>query len=316
MGAKQARYVIAHGDIKGSSAGKKLGQAFDRARLMEELASEQESNIEVGDFLSELAAAIRFRMKLGQSQGDWIEEPERMFSDGLIFATEEAVASEVKLQITLSLDTSTSMWMNKIMKHAGPAVLAFDRIIRKAMQDLPQGSVTYQPFIFHGTAHPVPAAYLNSYVGKAVWASGQDADQTIWPNYPRQEQLRAAKEAGEAPEGAGVHDYKLSGEDTRIAPLFKVIQDWEQIHGDPNAVRLDIVITDGVLEEDGDVEIATGVQEERNGKLRTVLLNFLPLDQWSNYQLPDRCAQFAVDAENLDRSVRDILSEAVADLFA
>lgn len=306
---------MAYGDIKGSSAGKRISEAFDRARLMEELASEQDSNIEVGDFLSELATAIKFRMKMGQSQGDWIEEPERFLTDGLIFATEQAVASEVKLQVTVSIDGSTSMWMNKIMKHAGPALIAIDRIIRKAIQDLPVGSVHYAPFVFHENAHKLPAAYLNAYVGRANWASGEEADRTVWPNHPRQEQVDAAKAAGEV-NGDSDGYFMLSGSETFIAPLFKKIQEWEQKEGDPSAVRLDIVLTDGVLESEADVAEATKIQEERNGKLRTVLLNFLPLDQWSNYQLPDRCSQFAVDADNVDTSIRQILNDAVADLFA
>lgn len=306
---------MAYGDVKGETAGKRLSVMFDRAKLEEELRSEQASNISVGDFVSELATAVRFRMKTGQSQGDWIEEPERMFTDGLIFATQQAVAADVKLQITLSLDASTSMWMNRLMKHAGPAVVEIDRIIRKAIQDLPQGSVTYAAFIFHETAHQVPPQYLSSYVGVAKKADGEEASDSIWPIVPRWEDFKAATDEGYLPKDALRSDIKLSGNDTRIAPLFQAIRDWEQKEGDPSAVRVDIVLTDGVLEEEGDVETATKLQEERNGKLRTVLLNFLPLDQWENYQLPDRCAQFAVDAENLDRSIREILSEAVADLF-
>jgi hypothetical protein len=317
---------MAFGDIKGKSAGTRLSQQFDRAKLEAELESEQASNIEVGDFLSELATAVRFRMKNGQSQGDWIDEPERMFTDGLIFATQQAVASEVKLQITLSLDTSTSMWMNRLMKHAGPAMLAFDRVIRKAIADLPQGSIAYQPFIFHGTARKVPAAFLNSYVGSARKASGEESDSTVWPQIPTQDQLDAAIKAGDLPEGTRRTNFDMSGPDTLIAPLFRAIQEWEKVEGDPNAVRLDIVITDGVFgdtetsveadDPDSDIDAATAVQEERNGRLRTVLLNFLKLDEWSNRQLPDRCAQFAVDADNLNTAIRDILQEAVADLFA
>lgn len=306
---------MAYGDLKDTkTAGSRLSTAFDRARLEAELSAEQDSNIEVGDFLSELATAIRFRAKNGQSQGDWLDEPERLFTDGLMFSVQQAVASEVKLQITVSLDASNSMWVNKIMKHAGPAVVAIDRIIRMAMIDLPQGTVLYQPFIFHRTAHRVPASYLNNYCGTATWKNGDEADRTIWPRSPKQAQIDAAVAAGELKSSADGH-FDLSGSDTRIAPLFQAIQAWEQAEGDPNAVRLDIVITDGVLEEEGDVETATKTQEERNGRLRTVLLNFLPLDQWTDYQLPDRCAQFAVDADSLNTSIRDILSEAVNDLF-
>jgi hypothetical protein len=180
----------------------------------------------------------------------------------------------------------------------------------------------YAPFIFHTTAHKIPAAYINSYVGTAQRKDGSETSDTIWPRGPRHAQVVAAREAGEEPK----EDFELSGTDTLIAPLFRAIQAWETEAGDPTAVRLDIVITDGVFgdtEPDAanddpasDIDAATAVQEARNGKLRTVLLNFLKLDEWSNRQLPDRCAQFAVDADNLNTAIRDILNEAVADLFA
>lgn len=313
---------MASGDIKGKTAGKRAAQQFDMAKLALELSSEQDSNIEVGDFISEMATAIKFRMKTGQSQGDWIEEPERMFTDGLIFATQQAVASEVKLQVTLSLDVSTSMWNNRLMRIAGPAMIAFDRVIRKAIQDLPQGSVTYAPFIFHGKAYKVPAAYLNSYVGAGQRKDGSTTTD-IWPTMARSAQFEAAQANGELPANARLSDIELSGEDTRISALFKAIQEWEQKEGDPNAVRVDIVITDGVFgdewndeEVSDDVAEASAIQEQRNGKLRTVLLNFLKLEDWANAQIPDRCAQFAVDADNINTAIRDILNEAVADLFA
>jgi hypothetical protein len=308
---------MASGDIRGTKTGSRMAEAFERARKNEEASAEQESNIEVGDFISELATAIKFRMKLGLSQGDWIEEPERYFTDGLVFATEEATAASVKLQITVSMDASTSMWANNLMRFAGPTFIALDRIIRKAIADLPEGSVHYAPFIFHGQALKLPAAFLNNYVGRVDWKSREDkAWESPWPNYPAYDTFTKAKELGQISQEARLTDYRLSGEDTRLAPLFQTIKDWEEKEGDTSAVRLDIVITDGVLENEQDVQQATRIQEDRNGRLRTVLLNFLPLKEWSNYQLPERCSQFAVTKDDLDRSIRTILNDAIADLFA
>lgn len=305
---------MARGDVKGTNAGKRAGTMLSRAMDSLEDEAEQLSNLEVGDFISELSSAIRFRLKYGQGQGDWLEEPERMFTDGLMFATEEAVASNVKLQVTLSLDVSTSMWVNGIMGAAGSAFIALDRTIRKAMESLPEGSLTYAPFVFHGKAFTIPASFLSAYVGRGEKADGEEAS-LVWKTWPSGAMMNRAKELGQLPLTANIDDFPLSGEETAIAPLFKAIQAWEKESGDVNAVRLDIVITDGVLETEGDVEAATQVQEERNGKLRSVLLNFMPLDQWENYQLPDRCAQFQVTKDDLDRSIRDIMSEAVASLF-
>jgi hypothetical protein len=308
---------MASRDVQGTSTGSRMQQAFDRARQNEEMESEQESNIAVGDFISELATAIKFRMKLGLSQGDWIEEPERYFTDGLVFATEEATASNVKLQITVSMDASTSMWANNLMRFAGPTFIALDRIIRKAVADLPEGSVHYAPFIFHGKALKLPAAFLNNYVGRVDWKSREDkAHESPWPNFPAWDSWTRARELGQVPAESRYTDWPLSGKDTRLAPLFQAIKDWEEKEGDTSAVRLDIVITDGVLENDEDVKEATRIQEDRNGKLRTVFLNFLPLKEWSESQLPERCSQFAVTKDDLDQSIRTILNDAVADLFA
>ena len=315
---------MAKRDVAGGKGNKALSQAFDNARETNEQGAEQASNLVVGEFLAELASAIRFRMKIGQSYGDWVEEPARMFSDGLIFATEEAVASSVKLQITVSLDVSTSMWMNGIMKYAGPAFIALDRVIRKSMMDLPEGSVHYAPFVFHGEAFEIPAAFLNMYAGELDYKGvklreGQRQHSVAWPNHPRVDLFEAAIAHGQIPRDSVITRYQMSGAETKVAPLFEAIEKWEKEKGDTSAVRLDIVLTDGVLESVKDVEAATRVQERRNGKLRTVMLNFLDPKEWgeggSKFSMPSRCNQYAVTPERLTSSIRDILSEAVGDLF-
>lgn len=306
---------MAHRDQQGSGASKSMTSAFNNARHNQEATSEQESNIVVGEFVSELSSAIRFRMKYGLGQGDWIEEPERFYTDGLVFGEEQAVASQVKLQITLSLDASTSMWMNNIMRYAGPTALSLDRVIRKGMEDLPQGTVHYAPFIFHEKAHKLPASYFNSYAGRLDYSRKQQGDEQAWPNYPTGEQFGRAVELGEIAPGGFRSDFKLSGTETRIAPLFQALSDWEQREGDIHATRLDIVLTDGVLESVRDVEAADRIQQDRNGKLKTVLLNFLPMADWDHFTLPGRCSQVAVTPANLDAVIRDTLSEAVSELF-
>lgn len=344
---------MAHGDRRG---GRTLGtgavEAFRRAEAVESDLADAASNIVVGEFLSELQSAIRFRMKLGQSQGDWVEEPERYYTDGHVFAVEEAVASQVKLQITVSLDTSASMWINGIMKHAGPTFIALDRIIRASMLDLPEGSVYYAPFIFHETATQIPQAFMNAYTARTDWGKrkdGKDRDQKdhmVMPNFPSDEQWAEARRYGEIPANAvrverkvapfvsrkidrvtgketkvtsmreqWVGDYRLSGHETFVAPLFERIKTWEEASGDTSAVRLDIVITDGVFDDPADVARASQVQDQRNGRLRTVLLNFLPVRQWEAVQLPGRCSQVPVAVDNLDTTIRSTLTDAVTDLF-
>jgi hypothetical protein len=363
---------MAHGDRRGKGKlGDSASEAFYRATAVEADLSQQSANIVVGEFLSELAAAIRFRMKIGQTQGDWIEEPERLYTDGGVFATEEAVASEVKLQITVTLDASTSMWNNGIMKFAGPTFAALDQIIRASMRDLPEGSVHYAPFVFHEKAFKIPASLIPTYTARVDWglteqgkkrkermeAQGkiyeplasdkrQQNQYNVIPQFPPDHLWNEAVRFGEVPAGAvsrywkkdapfrvhrtdkdgkdklviqhkdmWVSDYAMSGIETFVAPLFEAIQKWEQEEGDISATRLDIVITDGVFQDAQDVARASRIQEDRNGRLKTVLLNFVPSKDWENVQLPERCSQFQVTPRNLDNSIRTILTDAIGDLF-
>lgn len=193
------------------------------------------------------------------------------------------------------------------MALAGPAFIAIDRMVRKALADLPDGTVKYSAFIFHDRAVRLPEAFVTSYVN--------EVDGTILiPSTPTIEQWREASSKGQIPSDARIADYPLSGAGTRIAPLFKVIKTWEETEGNPDGIRLDIVITDGDLSA-SDVERASRTQIERNGRLRTVLLNFLPFEKWKETSTPDRCSQYAVTPDNLSNRIRDILSEAVQELL-
>jgi hypothetical protein len=285
--------------------------AFQEAGKVRSEAGEALANIEVGDFVSELATAIRYRMRVGYSDGDWIAEPERLYTDGMVFGREESVASGVRLQITVTLDTSRSMWSGGLMHLAAPTFYALDRVIRKAMEDLPQDSIHYAPFIFHEKAIQIPASFLKLFVKHR---KGEDGSFTFTA-YPDLPALQEANLAGELDRTKTWKDYALSGRNTLLAPLFKAIKDWEETKGDPQALRLDIVITDGKVEDPKDIEKATRLQEDRGGRVRTVFLNFLERNQWTDVSLPDRCSQFAVTAENLDMSIRSIMQEAISELF-
>jgi hypothetical protein len=376
---------MAQGDRRGKTVGTRKSKAFAVARNVEKELSNRSANIVVGEFLSELQSAIRFRMKMGQMEGDWVEEPERFYTDAAVFATEETVASQVRLQITVSLDASSSMWNNDIMGVAGPTFAALDSIIRASLRELPEGTVHYAPFIFHEQALKIPQSWIGAYTARVqyegvdhlseadvLWgvaketdeekklrekraaqkdrkAEGEEPEDTgevVMPGLPSPAEWRLAIERGEIPANASLGEYKLapfkvrrwneklkkdtvytiekrrlvsewrlSGADTSIAPLFQAIKNWEEAEGDTDAVRLDIVITDGVFDQPEDVALASRLQEDRNGKLHTVLLNFLPEKEWSKYTLPERCSMYAVKPESLSNSIRTILTETINSLF-
>lgn len=315
---------MARKDIKGrKTSSKTTGDLRVANEAAAEIQHNEGSNIEVGDFVSELASAIRYREKTGLREGDWLEEPERAYTDGMAFAEEESVASGVKLQIALVLDASSSMWVNDLMPIVGPVFMAMDKTLRKAAAEMPEGSLRYAPFIFHETAHELPEAYVRSYFGTTTVqrpvrrGSKEMKTSRVWPFDSRSNQREEAEAKSSRVHGyplAQELSFPLSGAKTLLAPLFTKLAAWEA-DGDHDAVRLDIVLTDGELENEQDTAAATRTQDERNGRLRTVFLNFLPVDQWGSSPMPGRVTQYAVNKDNLATSLREFLTEAIADLL-
>lgn len=275
---------MATGD--GGRGGRHLGKrAFDKIKDENKIVDErlgERANLEVGDFVSELVTAIRYREKHGLLGGDWVDEPERIYTDRRVFAEEVASPSDVKLQITLSLDASRSMWRTGIMAIAGRAFVALDKVIRRAQGDLPEGSVLYQPFAFNDAGYKLDSDNLTDHF---------EGERSI-PGFAT---------------GWAAHH-------TRVSALLARIEKWEA-ENDPDAHRLDIIITDGAMDERGDREEANKIQERRNGRLTTVLLNFLPPSKWGAFKLPDRCYQYAVTGATLSGRLRQIVTEQIGALL-
>jgi hypothetical protein len=108
--------------------------------------------------------------------------------------------------------------------------------------------------------------------------------------------------------GHGPYD----GTDTFITPLFERIEKWEAAESDPGAIKLDIILTDAVLEHASDIREAAVVMERRDGALQAILLNFMPEGQWHDATLPRRCVQYPANKDNIDGMLRNLLSEFVA----
>lgn len=313
----------------------------------EQTKVEAEANVEIGEFVSELAVALRYRDRDGLDSGDWIEDPERLFTDGLVFGEEYKSQAQGKLQVTVTLDASQSMWNQYLMKYAAPTFRALDKMMRQAQAELPPGSLSYSPFVFHGQAFPLPPSLVDQYSQGVYKEKGRykSWDGTV-KTYDRENYM--APSAGvrsdlylkaiqnqEIPglEGLahlketpswGTPEYeqfwswsrnrRMLGDDTLLAPLFAAIEDWEK-GNNHDATRLDIVITDGQFENEADLRLASEIQERRNGRLTTVLLNFLPVAKWSASKLPDRCLQQPVDKDNIGASVRTVILEAVGSML-
>lgn len=272
-----------------------------RAQLVAKSAEQsaefhKNADLTAGMLRSDVHQAVTYRDRYGLDDGDWLDNPVAAYS-GRGWAAEERIvgAAGVKLQVTLSLDVSNSMWHNGIAQDAIRTFIELGLALNRLAEEN-EGSVFARSFLF---AMHDDGKHSECLQGNA-WGYHLPEEMRIGEF----EMLRKHVKSTFVPH--------FAGDDTYISPLFFAIQTWEMEHSDPGAVRLDLVITDGVLEHPRDITSASRLQEQRDGSLQTVLLNFLPEEEWKDGKLPIRCTQYHIDKDNVGGTLRNLISEFVS----
>lgn len=255
-----------------------------------------------GTLSSELNQSFTHDDAVGYS-GEWIEDAVDTYQDGSGFGYDTKKASGIKLQITLSLDLSNSMYYNGINKVAATSFrdlgLTLRRLKAEYPDDLYVSFYTFSEDLMYGNPkRGMRATRLEE--PRTNNSHAPEIDFGQFRNY-LPSIINSWYNAGD-----------FDGTDTYFAPLFKSIAEWEQESSDPGAVRLDIILTDYVAEHKSDIEECDKIQERRNGNLQTVMLNFMPETEWAMSSLPKRCFMMKVDKDNIAGILRNILSEFVA----
>lgn len=288
----------------GIRPGKGAGQ--NKAQVRMAVEARKMANAEVGDFITDLMTAIKYRTEYDLSRGELLADPVRGLTDGRCFAQEYRSESNGKLRISLTLDTSGSMFYDHDGQFwtAAAVFQKMDIMLREADRSLPVGTLAYQPFVFHSNSYALPKSAV-PYLCSGEWEDGRNSPYEIPP-----EIRRKVIDGNE-----GDPDIILSGGSTYIGEALRSIQKWEQNDQafDYNATRIDIILTDGQFNQT-DVEHASRVQSERQGKVVTVLLNFCEPEAIRQNLTPNQCQQYAVNKDNLTGKVRQILQEAIENL--
>lgn len=240
--------------------------------------------------------------------GDWFEDAVDVYISGEGWGREDNKATGIKLQITLSLDLSNSMYYNGVHKECARTFRDLGLTL-KAMQasypeDLYIGFFQFSLDNAEGRGKRAYNLAWDGVHGRSVWRDDTPRRELE----DKYEQFYPLRETSiEKWWKNGIFD----GTDTWFYPLFQEIETWEKANSDPGCVRLDIILTDAVIEHTTDVRKSDIIQERRNGELQTVLLNFLPEDQWVNSTLPKRCYQMAVNVDTVAGILRNVVSEFV-----
>lgn len=265
-----------------------------QVRLEQTTNIKKDVDLIAGAIRSDFHTALTYQERHDLDEGDWIDDVVDTFYTGHGFGEETRQKSGIKIQITVSLDLSNSLRANDI---ADEAMFAFRDIgiaLLKMREENPN----------------------DLFIGFFTFADGEDG------KLARQFGVRWNGEVPVKEDDLGPFDDMrrayydanglFTGEDTWITPLFEQIEKWENKSSDSGAVRLDIVITDAVLEHPTDIREASVVQERRDGNLQTILLNFMPQNQWLASTLPRRCVQYPANKDNIAGMLRTVLQDFLA----
>ena len=251
----------------------------------------------VGLFTSEINNVFVPVQKIDADEGDFIDNVVNVYQNGSGWGYEDEKAVGTKLQVTLSLDLSNSMFYNGIHRVAAQTFRDM-AIVLENMRAMYQNDLYTAYFTFSDDN------YWDDLKGRRVRIlSARPVAGESFGDFKLMTPSEVKGWRGEGP---------FSGTDTWVSPLLEAIENWEVQNSDPGCMRLDIVITDAVLEHPKDIRDADAIQERRDGSLQTVFLNFMPEEEWLNSTLPRRCFEVAVDENNISGILRQILAEFLA----
>jgi hypothetical protein len=250
--------------------------------------------LSTGMIRSDFASAFSLVEAHNQNYGTYIDDAVDAITTGYGMGDEIRSPHGIKLQITVSLDLSNSMYYNHVHVAAANAFREIGTSLEMLKEEYPD-DVHIAFFTFSEDDY-------NRHGKLAGKLESDNKEFGVFYTY-RPSQIAQWSQWSHGP---------FNGEDTYIAPLFEEIEKWERNESDPGAVRLDVIISDAVLEHKTDIAQASEIQERRDGALSSVILNFMPEQEWLNSTMPKRTICYPVHADNIGGMLRQIIAQFVS----
>lgn len=270
-----------------------------KARKQAEYEQKQEvvnsAQLMLGSLQSETSEVFQRRERYELDQGDYLDDPvsSRLKSGG--WTEDTYKRGGFKLQLTISLDVSNSNWYNRV---AAPAIRAFQELVlaARALKDEHPESVTYSAWLFSKDKDGKGVEQLKDYTSDYDYVTRTDV-KTVTDD--------PLKETRKLWNQTSVPYY--AGEDSWLSPLLESLADWESKQEDEGSVKLDIILSDGVWERKVDITRSDDVQARR-GQCHTVIMNFLPEQDWYQGRLPYQVVMYPVTPDNVSGLLRLVMS--------
>lgn len=270
-----------------------------KARAQEEynqkMETVQQAQLVLGSIQSETSQVFQHRERYELDQGDYLEDPvsTRLRSGG--WMEDSSRRAGFKLQITVSLDVSNSVWYNRI---AAPAIKAFQELTLavRALKEENPDDVRYSAWLFSQDKDGKGVEQLTDFEYKWI-GDGKRAKKEV--DDPLKETRKLWNQTS-------IPYY--AGEDSWLSPLLEKIANWESKQADDGYVKLDIILSDGVFERKVDITRSDDIQAGR-GQAHTVILNFMQEEDWFNGRLPYQVVQYPVTADNVGGILRLVLAQ-------
>lgn len=290
-------------------------EAIIATRIAKQIREEEHDQISqaveltAGALQTDMYQIMLHRDAYGLRDGDWIDDVAGAYMGVGGFAEEQHhyQSGNIKVQITLSLDKSSSMRNNGLDESARQVFVEAGLALRQLREQYPNDVYTAY-FTFADGENGDRVEQLGT---KWDWESGSliPVDYSNEDEYSIYEFNKFRRIPSKYDTNGYYYENVFTGYDTYFHPLFKAIKKWEDKDSVPGAVRLDLIITDAVIEHASDIRESNQIQANRNGNLQTVLLNLLPEREWVNSSLPYKCTQYGVNKDNLAGVLRTLLSE-------
>ena len=232
-----------------------LGEGWNTANRDGNQATRRQQEIERNEaaetLLNALYSATRMRERTDLEDGDLLDDPTNLMTDGDGWGQEAAGRLEVRKHVNVAIDNSGSTHMPETGFCSGAMASVTENLLRvlfTAASTHP--GISYDGFSFNRTAVMHTGSLARARRAELVrnYFAGVEVDDPL----------------------------KRDAIETNLAPLIQEMYENEERLGLIGSPRLDIILTDGEFESEADADEAAEWQRKRGAGVTTYVLNLCP----------------------------------------